>query len=178
MNTNKTIYASQALNSVIDAIADWAISDFSSNVNSCSTGFYYTAPNWDTFWTKYSLPTTYNYVIRQKDNFPITNVGIDKNGDTIVRVAATGFKKENFSIERDDMKLVISAKKEKSDRFKDVKWIERNIVCKDFEFVVDGSDKWNWDAIQENIEFENGILTIVIPLCEEAKPKKQIYQIK
>lgn len=185
MNTNKTIFASQALNSFVDAVTDCCF-DFPMNTGTVSTDtagiittsdYFYNEPIWVDYWRTWNIPQ-YSYVICEKENYPKVNVGISVDGSTIIQVAVTNFKKENIEITRNDMKLTISAKKEKDNSFEDVKWISKDIAMRSFSFDVEGNEKWDWDAIHRHIEMKDGVLTIIVPLKEEAKPKKDTYKIK
>jgi len=184
MTRSKSINASYAVNSIVSAVENCMVDfPYSTGDNTWQVNrfdyFPSTAPYWDDFWTKFSFPI-YDYVFCTKEKYPKTSFGIDKNGSTIVRVAITGFSKEDISLERDDMKLIIKAtkNKDKAERFKDVKWLDSEIATREFEFEVIGNEKWNWDKDAISVDIENGILTVIIPLKEEAKPKKEVYQIK
>lgn len=178
---NKSINAGYAVNSIVDAFnhcIDVPLS--TSGANTYQLEYYNnTAPFFDDFWKDFTFPK-YDYVFCTKENHPKVDMGIDKEGSTIIKISSPGFSKKDITIERNDMSLFISGKKdkEKSEKFKDVKWATKEIAERSWSLEVQGNEKWNWESIKNNISFENGILCIKVSLKEEAKPKKETYEIK
>jgi len=116
-----------------------------------------------------------------KNNFSNTNttlpsVNIKENKDAfLVEVAAPGFEKSDFKIELNNDLLTISSEKEIKDEVKDNERISKQeFSYQSFKRAFTLPELVEDDQI--SAKYENGILAIIIPKKEEAKPKpiKQI----
>jgi len=116
-----------------------------------------------------------------KNNFSNTNttlpsVNIKENKDAfLVEVAAPGFEKSDFKIELNNDLLTISSEKEIKDEVKDNEKISKQeFSYQSFKRAFTLPELVEDDQI--SAKYENGILAIIIPKKEEAKPKpvKQI----
>ena len=87
-----------------------------------------------------------------------------------IDVAAPGLEKKDFSIVTENNQLVISATKE-SDPV-DGKWTRKEFDYNSFRRVYQLSD--DVDTSKIHAEYNNGILTLVLPKKEEAKAKSPV----
>lgn len=116
-----------------------------------------------------------------RTNFSNTNttlpaVNIKENTDTFeVEVAAPGFEKSDFNIELNNDVLTISSEKQLHDEVKE----DERITKQEFSYQSFTRSFTLPELVEDekiSAKYENGILSIVIPKKEEAKPKpvKQI----
>lgn len=117
---------------------------------------------------------TFNYKI-ETPSYPVSNFGIDKDGNSIIEIAISGFDKDEVSVRREDLKIIVEGKKKEKKEEKDTKYVYKHIAERDFILEFDGSSKWNYEKLDAKIK--NGILKIVIPVLEEHKPSYKKYQI-
>lgn len=104
-----------------------------------------------------------------KSNAP--SVNIKENEDSFaLELATPGFKKENFKLELNDDILTISA--EKNDEESDERFIKHEFSPLSFKRSFSLPETAHRDDIQAR--YENGILEVVIPKKEEAKPKPKM----
>jgi len=102
-------------------------------------------------------------------NQSIPAINIIENEDIYsIELAAPGLKKEDFSIEFDNGKLTISAKKQEEENTKNYTKREFNYAEFSRSFVV---PKQKVDDGKISAAYENGILNITLPKREEVKPK-------
>ena len=110
-------------------------------------------------------------------SYPVADVFVTNDGTTIFEVAVTGFAKEDIDINIEDNKLIIEAKSDRHDiNEKDYKYISKRIARRNFKSSYKLSSKMDIDKI--DVSIADGILTINIPMREEAKPIKKQLQIK
>ncbi len=87
-----------------------------------------------------------------------------------VEVAAPGFEKKDFNIELDNDVLTISSEKQIENEVKeDEKFTKREFSYQSFTRSFTLPELVEGDKIEAT--YKNGILSIVIPKKEEAKPK-------
>jgi len=104
-------------------------------------------------------------------NTTLPSVNIAENvNEYKVEVAAPGFSKEDFKIEINDTVLSIVSEKKIGNEEKDGERItKREFSYQSFKREFSLPVLINRDGI--NAKYENGILSIIIPKMEEAKPK-------
>ncbi|MBK9565045.1 MAG: Hsp20/alpha crystallin family protein [Saprospiraceae bacterium] len=100
---------------------------------------------------------------------PSVNVSED-NENVVLEVAAPGLDKKDFNITVEKDQLIISATKEAQAEDKEEgKWTRKEFNYQSFKRSFHLSDKIETDKIEA--EYNNGILKLVLPKKEEAKPK-------
>ena len=100
---------------------------------------------------------------------PSVNVSED-NENVVLEVAAPGLDKKDFNITVEKDQLIISATKEAQVEDKqEGKWTRKEFNYQSFKRSFHLSDKIETDKIEA--EYNNGILKLVLPKKEEAKPK-------
>lgn len=99
---------------------------------------------------------------------PSVNVSED-NENVVLEVAAPGLDKKDFNITVEKDQLIISATKEAQVEDKqEGKWTRKEFNYQSFKRSFHLSDKIETDKIEA--EYNNGILKLVLPKKEEAKP--------
>ncbi len=99
---------------------------------------------------------------------PSVNVSED-NENVVLEVAAPGLDKKDFNIAVEKDQLIISATKEAQAEDKEEgKWTRKEFNYQSFKRSFHLSDKIETDKIEA--EYNNGILKLVLPKKEEAKP--------
>jgi len=109
-------------------------------------------------------------------NTTLPSVNIKESNENFeVEVAAPGFTRKDFTIELDNDQLTISSEKETSDETKEgqqfsLREFSYQSFCRTFTLPNTA------DSEKIGAKYENGILRIIIPKKEEARPKpaKQI----
>lgn len=117
-------------------------------------------------------------------NFSITNttlpsVNIKENADEFkVEVAAPGFGKDDFKLHLDnDLLTILSEKREENETQDGERFTKREFSYQSFSrsFTLPQSA----DAERIDASYENGILRVIIPKKEEAKPQSaRLIEIK
>lgn len=104
-------------------------------------------------------------------NTTIPSVNIKENADTfMVEVAAPGFEKGDFKIELNLNTLSISSEKKVENETKEGEvFTKREFSYQSFSRSFTLPQIADGDRIEAN--YQNGILTVLIPKREEAKPK-------
>jgi len=109
-------------------------------------------------------------------NTTLPSVNIKENKDSfIVDVAAPGFEKTDFNIELNNDLLIVSSEKSTDEELKeDEKVSKQEFSYQSFKRSFTLPELVNDEKI--SAKYENGILSIIIPKKDEAKPKpiKQI----
>jgi len=107
-----------------------------------------------------------------EENTTLPAVNIKENDNEYnIEMAAPGLKKENFKINYDKGRLMISSEKKDQKEEKDESKITRREFCYQCfkrSFTIP-EDEVNIDKI--SAKYENGILQISLPKREEAKPQ-------
>ncbi|TLX74916.1 Hsp20/alpha crystallin family protein [Labilibacter sediminis] len=100
-------------------------------------------------------------------SLPAVNI-IESDEQYTIELAAAGLNKEDFNIEFNNGKLTVSAKE--ADKNSEVKFKQREFNYAGFSrsFVV---PKQKIDDSAISAKYENGVLTVLLPKREEAKPK-------
>ncbi|HMM11914.1 MAG TPA: Hsp20/alpha crystallin family protein [Bacteroidales bacterium] len=97
---------------------------------------------------------------------PTVNV-VEKEDSFVIDVAAPGLKKEDFRIKLDNQLLTISAEVSDSQEEKKEKYVRREFWYGSFERSFNLPKTINLEQIKA--DYNNGILSIVLPKKEEAK---------
>ncbi len=100
----------------------------------------------------------------------VPNVNIIENDDSYrLELAAPGLKKEDFKISLDNEMLTISTEKKTENTEKNEKYTRKEFSYSSFLRSFTLPDVV--DAEKINASYDNGIMTLVLPKKEEAKPK-------
>jgi HSP20 family protein len=105
-------------------------------------------------------------------NTTLPSVNIKENEDVFeVEMAVPGMSKEDFKIELNHRFLTISAEKkvEKEEKKKNEKYTRREFCYRSFSRSFTLPEVVEGDKIEA--KYDNGLLKVVIPKKEEAKPK-------
>lgn len=104
-------------------------------------------------------------------NTTLPSVNIIENDDSFeVEVAAPGFEKNDFNVELNNAVLTVSSEKQIENETKDdERFTKREFSYQSFSRSFTLPETVESDKI--TAKYENGILNIVIPKKEEAKPK-------
>lgn len=105
--------------------------------------------------------------------FPLMNV-YDSQDSLVVTAELPGLDKDSVNITFSDNSLTISGTQKQSDKLKEMSIIRRERVEGNFEKTVSIPCKVESDKI--NASFKDGILTIRLPKCEDAKPRRITIQ--
>ena len=112
-------------------------------------------------------------------SYPVSNFFVTNDGTSVIEIAVTSFFKEEVTVERKDLTLLVKGVKEKpADEKKEEpsKYFYRNLACRDFELEFKGHETWDFDKLE--VYMDRGVLTIKVPLKEEFQPVRQKYEIK
>jgi HSP20 family protein len=103
---------------------------------------------------------------------PVNSIYVNRNGDWKINIAVTGFKKEDVKIDVEDNVITISAShKEQEEKNSEWQPIHNRLKTASFEKAFRVPARLAADKLKASCE--DGMLTLIIPLREEAK-KKQI----
>ncbi len=97
---------------------------------------------------------------------PSVNV-IEEDNHYRLEVAAPGLQKEDFQVDLDNGRLIISAKKEQKEEKTEGKYTRREFNFSSFSRSFTLPDTVNVQGIKA--VYENGILSVTLPKKEEAK---------
>ena len=110
----------------------------------------------------------------EKGSYPKCNI-IDTDESVDIIAEIPGLTKEDVSIKVEDGLLTLSGKG-KTDKFKDVKFIKRELKHSSFRRSFKIGDTLDATGIDAN--FIDGLLSISIPKKEESKPRTININIK
>jgi HSP20 family protein len=105
---------------------------------------------------------------------PALNI-VENESSYGIELAAPGFEKQDFEIAIENNQLIISAEKSEEKKDDNITYTLREFVATSFKRKFNLPENHvNEDAIEAN--YENGVLKVLLPKREEAKPKapKQI----
>lgn len=111
----------------------------------------------------------------QYPNYPVSNHLVASNGDSKLEIAVPGFKKEEITVEIEGSKLTISGVKAERDDPEGV-FVHRKLARRDFNLAFKCHPQT--DFSNADVSLENGILTVMLPLKEEAKPVRKQLTVK
>ena len=99
-------------------------------------------------------------------NFPPVNI-IETKDNYELEFNAPGRSKEDFKITVDKNILTVSYEKKEEQKDESKKFIKKEFSSRSFKRSFNLDEKINADAI--NAKYENGILTLTLPIKEEVK---------
>ena len=102
---------------------------------------------------------------RTTQGYPVADMYQNDGGDTVMEFALAGFSKEDLSIEIKPENNTITVSANRSDRGEDKRRIARRSFTKTYVNYDNNLSLNNTTA-----EFNNGLLTLVLPRREETKP--------
>lgn len=101
--------------------------------------------------------------------FPLSNVLVEKeSGTMVIELALAGYNVDDISITTEDNSIILEGKAQKKDDKYSV--VYQDIKQSSFKQRIPISSKFDLNQIEPH--FENGILSIKVPVSEERKPKK------
>jgi len=117
----------------------------------------------DTFFND-SFP---NLLRQSTQGYPVADIYRNNDGDTVMEFALAGFLKEDLSIDVKPEKRSITVRAESTSQ--DEGSSHRRIAKRSFEKTYVNYDN-NLDLAAISANFENGLLTVVVPATSESKP--------
>ena len=108
----------------------------------------------------------FNSYVDSKPNYPVDIATVD-NG-LVIEIAAVGLDKKDINIEIDDCTLKVIYNKGEQEP-EGYKYIHKGIAKRAFNLGWKISPKYNLNGIKATMK--NGLLSVWIPISEEAKPK-------
>ena len=118
----------------------------------------------DIFDSMLDFPSLMN---RTTSGYPVADIYRDESGGTVMEFALAGFSREDLSvnIQPDKRSITVSAQTSGEDGTSG----SRRIARRSFQKTYVNYDN-NLDLNLATAEFENGLLRLVVPRREEAKP--------
>lgn len=110
--------------------------------------------------------TQFNSYVDSKPNYPVDIATVD-NG-LVIEIAAVGLDKKDIQIETSENQLKVIYNKGE-DSPEGYQYIHKGIAKRAFNLGWKISPKYNLNGIKATMK--NGLLSIEIPISEEAKPK-------
>lgn len=107
----------------------------------------------------------FTMVKRSTEGYPLTDIYKDEEENQVIEVALAGFSKEELNIEVKDNSIIISCESSNSSGVESQRRIARRSFTRSF---VDYD--LQLDMRKSSASFDNGLLKIIIPPTEEAKP--------
>ena len=101
--------------------------------------------------------------------YPVADIYHEESGDTVMEFALAGFKKENLHVEIYPDKRSIHVSADSHGDEEEPSFNSRRIASRAFNKTYVNYDN-NLDLSAATADFENGLLRLVIPRLEEAKP--------
>jgi len=98
--------------------------------------------------------------------YPVSDIYQNDKGETVMEFALAGFLKEDLSIDVKPEKRSITVRAESKSNEEDS---NRRIARRSFEKTYVNIDN-NLDLSSVSAEFENGLLSVVIPIRPEVRP--------
>ena len=98
--------------------------------------------------------------------YPVSDIYQNEKGDTVMEFALAGFSKDDLSIEIKPEKRSITVRAESNSKEEDT---SRRIARRSFEKTYVNFDN-NLDLTSVSANFENGLLSIIVPVRPEAEP--------
>ena len=106
--------------------------------------------------------------VTSKNNFNFPPVNISETKDNYeLEFNAPGRSKEDFKITVDKNILTVSYEKKEEQKDESKKFVKKEFSSRSFKRSFNLDEKINADAI--NAKYENGILTLTLPIKEEVK---------
>jgi HSP20 family molecular chaperone IbpA len=109
----------------------------------------------------------FNSYVDSKPSYPVDIATVD-NG-LVIEIAAVGIDKSDMKIETSENQLKVIYEKGDEDSPEDFKYIHRGIARRAFNIGWKISPKYNLNNMTATME--KGLLSLFIPVSEDAKPK-------
>lgn len=103
------------------------------------------------------------------ERFPLSDIGLDEEGNYVAEIAVAGFAKEDITIQVDGRNVIIKGTNTRKSQIK--KYAQQVISTNSFQRTFSIPD--NFDVYRSEAKLENGILTLKFFPSEE----KQLKQI-
>jgi len=114
-----------------------------------------------------SFFTDFPTLLRQTtQGYPVSDIYQNEGGDTVMEFVLAGFSKKDLSIEVKSEKRSITVR---ADSKSEEEPSNRRIARRSFEKTYVNFDN-NLDFTSISAEFENGLLSIIVPVRPEAEP--------
>ncbi len=107
--------------------------------------------------------------LRSGEQYPLMNI-FDTNEEIVVVAELPGVKKDDVHLTVDHGLLTISGERKTAATPDDVEWLRNEIRAGSFSRVIELPRQVNADQI--SAELSNGILRVVLPKTDEAKPRE------
>lgn len=104
---------------------------------------------------------------RSTEGYPVTDIFVDDDGNHVIQMALAGFSKENIQVEVKDNSVTIRCESQVKEEDVKQRRIATRAFCKTFVDYDNKLDLMNADA-----KFENGLLSLTIPLLPDKVPKQ------
>lgn len=108
-------------------------------------------------------------LLRSSEQYPSMNI-FDANDEIVLVAELPGVKKEDVHLSIDNGLLTISGERKVVATPENVEWLRNEIKTGSFSRVVALPRQVNAEKI--SAELSNGILRVVLPKAEEAKPRE------
>jgi len=106
---------------------------------------------------------------------PLTDI-LERKDEYVLYAEMPGVSKDDFKVELDNNLLTISGKKNIHEKREDEQFYRAERQCGDYKRSFRIGEEIDKDKI--SAKYENGVLEIVLPKAEMAKPKQVEIQIK
>ena len=135
------------------------------------TNYYWTS--FDSIWKHFDRAiNNWDFVLQEPRTklshmpaYPHSDVWFDEKLENLwIRFALAGYAKENVRVKAIGNKLRVIATSEKEP---DVKFVHHGISSKDVDFTLSIDE--NFDPAKAEVGFENGMLTLVIPVSRKSE---------
>lgn len=107
--------------------------------------------------------------LRSSEQFPLMNI-FDSSDEFVLVAELPGVKKEDIHLTVDNGLLTISGERKAATTPENVNWLRNEIKTGNFSRVVALPRHVNGEKISADLS--NGILRVVLPKAEEAKPRE------
>ena len=102
--------------------------------------------------------------------FPLSNIFIDKKTGTFrIELALAGYAKDDLTVTADGKGITVEGKAKTFEKDDNIETIKHNIKSSDFSQFIPVEPEY--DLSNTTVSYENGILTIEVPIAEDKKPK-------
>lgn len=131
--------------------------------------------NFNSFFDLLDQPSDLAYDFFDYPPYPVSNIGIEENGDLFMEIGVPGFNENELDIEFIKNELHIKGEK-KSEESKKRAYIARKLAQRNFKDLKFTLSK-RFDFAKTQCKLNNGILYIDIPLKEEIKKEEEPRKI-
>mgnify|MGYP003138215069 FL=1 len=111
--------------------------------------------------------TQFNSYVDSKPNYPVDIATTETS--LVIEIAAVGLDKKDIQIETSENQLKVIYNKPDESVVQGHEYIHRGIAKRAFNLGWKISPKYNLNGIKASMK--NGLLSVEIPISEEAKPK-------